>query len=152
MQSAIKKIPGGAPLYRRARTIFKAALPRAIQDYRNVHGRWPNLFRPKTFNEKIIYKRLFDRRDVIIMFADKLRVREYVRDRLGSDKQLIPLISVHTDPASIDLAKLPPQFVLKASHGCGWVRLYFRETPKLISEIHQLASSWLRVNYFDLFG
>jgi hypothetical protein len=47
--------------------------------YFSKFGRWPDLERPAGFNEKIIVKILSDRRPFMTLFADKLRVRDYVR-------------------------------------------------------------------------
>ena len=43
-------------------------------------GSLPNLDRPRGFNEKILVKMLSDRRPLLPLFADKLRVRDFVRE------------------------------------------------------------------------
>jgi hypothetical protein len=47
--------------------------------YRRKFGRYPDLAVPAGFNEKILAKILGDRRPSLTLFADRLRVRDYVR-------------------------------------------------------------------------
>ena len=42
-------------------------------------GAWPDLEHPSGFDEKILCKMLRDHRPLLTLFADKLRVRDYVR-------------------------------------------------------------------------
>lgn len=73
---------------------------------------------PRTFGEKIRFRMEHDRRDILQVFADKVAVRDYVTDRVGSS--FLPVLhDATTDPATIDPTRYPRQFVLKASHGCG---------------------------------
>lgn len=73
---------------------------------------------PATLNEKIQYRMIFDRRDVLTQLVDKYHVRSYVTERLGVG-HLPELYAVAESPDAIDWAALPPRFVLKATHGCG---------------------------------
>jgi len=47
--------------------------------YHDKLGAWPDLDHPAGFNEKILRKMLDDRRPLLTLFSDKLRVRDYVR-------------------------------------------------------------------------
>ena len=50
----------------------KKALPSwllLLRRYRKLHGAFPNLLRPGTLNEKILYHMLFDRRDILCRHA-----------------------------------------------------------------------------------
>ena len=46
-------------------------------------GYTPNLSSPNTFNEKVLHRMLFDRRPILTTFADKLAVRDYVKQKLA---------------------------------------------------------------------
>src|SRR6516225_10716995 len=82
----------------------------------------PNLIRPKTFQQKILYRKLFDRRPLLTKFADKYAVRDYVAERVGS--HILPeLYYSTTEPETIPFDKLPSRFVIKPTHGSGWVEL-----------------------------
>ena len=48
------------------------------------HREIPNFIWPATFNERILYRKLFDRRPLLAMFTDKYAVREYVAEKVGA--------------------------------------------------------------------
>jgi hypothetical protein len=73
---------------------------------------------PRTFNEKVRYKLLRDRRPLIVTFADKAAVRKHVRERVG-DGHLPRLLLLSADPSELRDAALPDAFVLKPTHGSG---------------------------------
>ncbi len=86
--------------------------------YRLLMRRHLDLKNPLTFNEKLQWLKLYDRRPVYTTFVDKLAVKEYVTDLLGSDF-VIPTLAVWEKPEDIEWDKLPNQFVLKTTHGGG---------------------------------
>lgn len=118
--------------------------------HRSVFGKYPNLLNPKTFNEKIAYKQLFDRRPVLTGIADKLEVRKFVEVRIGS-KYLQEIYQVATTPEEIDWDSLPAKFVIKTNHGSGWnIIVHDKSTLDLKKTISQLQE-WLSTNYYDQF-
>lgn len=75
---------------------------------------------PKTFNEKLQWLKLYDRRPEYTTYVDKYRVRDYVRQILG-EEYLIPVLGVWESADDIDFETLPQQFVLKCNHDSGSV-------------------------------
>ena len=73
---------------------------------------WKN---PKSFNEKLNWLKLYDRRPEYVKMADKYEVRDYIKEKLG-DEYLIPVLGVWDNVEEIDFSKLPQQFVLKCTH------------------------------------
>ena len=73
---------------------------------------------PVTFNEKLQWMKLYDRRDLYRICADKLQVRQYVAEKLG-EEYLIPRLGSWENPEQIDFDQLPDQFVLKCNHNSG---------------------------------
>jgi hypothetical protein len=73
---------------------------------------------PITFNDKVTYKMLRDRRPLIVAFADKVAARDYVRSTVGPEI-LTELYAVAENPESIPWHDLPAEFVCKASHASG---------------------------------
>lgn len=71
-----------------------------------------------TFNEKLQWIKLFDRRKMYTELVDKYLVKKYVCEKIGKD-HIIPTIGVWDDPYSIDFDELPNQFVLKCNHNSG---------------------------------
>lgn len=88
--------------------------------YKEKFGRELDLKEPKTFNEKVIKRILFDKKDIYTQLADKYLVREYVKKKIGED-YLIRLYGVYNDVEEIKLDELPNKFVLKCNHDSGSV-------------------------------
>ena len=83
--------------------------------------RWWRLWQtrePVTFTEKVRYKMLRDRRELLVTFSDKVAVRDHVAAIIGP--QALPrLLHVFDDPHDLADAALPSAYVLKPSHGSG---------------------------------
>lgn len=77
-----------------------------------------DLSNPVTFNEKLQWLKLYDRRPEYTMMVDKYLVRDYIANKLG-EEYLIPLLGVWDDPDEIDFDSLPDRFVLKCNHNSG---------------------------------
>mgnify|MGYP000555659891 FL=1 len=75
-----------------------------------------DLQNPKTFNEKIQWIKLKDKNPLYTLCADKYKVRDFVKARIGSG-YLIKLIAVYNSPNEISLAELPDKFALKLNTG-----------------------------------
>ena len=73
---------------------------------------------PRTFNEKLQWLKLYNRKPEYTMMVDKYKVREYIKQKIG-EEYLIPLLGVWDDPDEIDFDALPNQFVLKCNHNSG---------------------------------
>jgi len=112
-------------LYRWAMTRLDRILPDwfiLIRKWRKMHGRLPRIVHPVTFNEKILHRILFDRGAILTRCADKAAVRLLVEERLGA--AVLPRLHCLTaDPHTILVSELPDQFVVKPTHGSGWVEI-----------------------------
>lgn len=86
--------------------------------FRTHMGKELDLKDPRTFNEKLQWLKLHDRRPEYTMMVDKYLVRPYIARQLG-EEYLIPLLQVWEDPDAIDFDALPDQFVLKCNHNSG---------------------------------
>ena len=86
--------------------------------WRHTMGYDLDLEHPRTFNEKLQWLKLFDRRSIYTQMVDKYRVREFVAQKIGAE-HLIPSLGVWDSPDEIDFAALPEQFVLKCNHNSG---------------------------------
>ncbi len=81
-------------------------------------GYWMDFDDPITFNEKLQWLKLYDRRPEYTIMVDKFAVKKYVTDIVGA-QYIIPTIGVWEKPEEIDFDTLPQQFVLKTTHGGG---------------------------------
>ena len=86
--------------------------------FRARFGRKLNLNNPETFNEKLQWLKLYNRKPEYTKMVDKYLVRDYVKEKIG-EEYLIPLLGVWDDPEKIDFNELPMQFVLKCNHNSG---------------------------------
>ena len=111
-----------------------------------VFGYWPNLRQPSTFNEKIHWKKLNDRREVVARTSDKFAVRQYVRAK-GLEDILIPLLWQGIDPGAIPFEQLPPSFVVKPAHLSGAVVIVRDRTAADLSAIVAQAEEWMVTTY-----
>lgn len=83
--------------------------------HRRSIGRWPDLGNPRRFNEKVIWRELFDRRPVLAELDDKLRGREIARERLPGIR-LPEIVWTGTDLTELTDLDLPKRWVLKPNN------------------------------------
>ena len=77
---------------------------------------------PETFNQKIQFRKLYDNNPLYSICADKYRVREYVKEKIG-EEYLVPLYLVTDKLTEEQWDKLPNSFVAKANHDSGTVKI-----------------------------
>ena len=77
-----------------------------------------NLDDPKTFNEKLQWLKLNDRRPLYTRLVDKYAVKDYVAEKLG-EQYIIPTLGVWENVDEIDFDALPDRYVLKCTHDSG---------------------------------
>lgn len=120
---------------------FIPSVPYLKLVYRIKTGRKLNLKNPVGFNEKLNWLKLHDKHPEYTDLADKYKVREIIKEKLG-DGYSIPLLGVWDRFEDIDFAQLPDRFVLKCSHDSGSVRII-----KDKSELDEKKLEELRVFY-----
>lgn len=107
-----------------------------------------DLNNPKTFNEKLQWLKLYNRKPEYTMMVDKYAVREYIKKKLG-EEYLIPLLGVWDSPDDIDFDKLPNQFVLKCNHNSGLGMCICKDKSKLdIDKVRKELKKGLKQNYY----
>ncbi|MDO4674679.1 ATP-grasp fold amidoligase family protein [Campylobacter sp.] len=118
-----------------------------VRRHEKIFGYKADFKQPKTFNEKLIHRMLYDRSVFYTFLADKLKMRLFVANTLGdlgwdlfaknslwhkdigSLEQFLfatnacaflpKLYGIYRDIADIDFSLLPESFVLKTNHDCG---------------------------------
>ena len=101
---------------------------------------------PKTFNEKIQFRKLYDKNPLYSICADKYRVREYVKNKIG-EEYLIPLLLVTDKLTEEQWDKLPNQFVAKANHNSGPVQIVKDKSKVNKKEIIMKLNYQLKIDY-----
>lgn len=116
--------------------------------YRLHMGKKLNLKNPKTFNEKLQWLKLYNRKPEYTIMVDKVKAKEYVANIIGED-YIIPTLGVWDDPDDIDFDALPDQFVLKCNHNSGKGMCICRDKSKLdIPKVKAELRKGLKENYF----
>lgn len=114
--------------------------------FRWVHKFWPNFSNPQSFSEKLFSRMLFKRDKYLTRLNDKLQVREFVITK-GLDKYLIPLLWKGINPEDIRLDELPPKFVIKTNHGCGYNIIVRNKELINLEEAKKKLRKWLKENF-----
>lgn len=103
---------------------------------------------PQTFNEKLQWLKLYDRKPEYTLMVDKYRVREYIAQKIGAE-YLIPLLGVWDSPDEIDFAALPEQFVLKCNHNSGLGMCICKDKSTLdLRKVRRELRKGLRQDYY----
>lgn len=101
---------------------------------------------PRTFNEKIQFRKLYDNNPLYSICADKYRVREYVKNKIG-EEYLIPLLLVTDKLTEEQWDKLPNSFVAKANHNSGPVQIVKDKNKVNKKEIIKELNNQLKLDY-----
>jgi TupA-like ATPgrasp len=119
-----------------------------VRNYRRTHGVLPNVISPQTFNEKVLHRILFDRRTILTELEDKLAARSYVESRLGPG--ILPKLYYLTDrPETIPFDKLPERFVVKPTHGSGWVQMVTDKSAADQAQLIDTCYQWLNRSFYQ---
>lgn len=105
-----------------------------------------NLKEPKTFNEKLMWLKLYWQHPLVAKCADKYEVREYIQ-ACGYNDLLPKLYGVYEDTKDIEWDKFPEKFALKCTHGCGF-NIICDDKNKLTPEQESLKlKKWMKTRY-----
>ena len=107
----------------------------------------PNLINPQTYNEKLQWLKLHDRKSEYTQMVDKYEAKQYVAKKMGQEC-IIPTLGVWDRFEDIDFDSLPNQFVLKCTHDSGGL-VICRDKSKLNRQAAQeKIESSLKTNYY----
>lgn len=104
-------------VYRQTLQAMPATLALSIQ-FRRLQGRWPDLLHPKTFNEKLQWRKLYDRNPLWPTLVDKVAVKALLK-RNGARDWLIPTIWTGSHLTAAALGRLSPPYVIKPNNSSG---------------------------------
>lgn len=110
-------------------------------------GKFPDLNNPKTFNEKIQWLKLHNRKPEFSSMVDKYEVKKIIAERMG-EEYLIPTLGVWDKFEEIDFDKLPDQFVLKCTHDSGGLIICKDKSQLDLDKAKQKINRCLKSNYY----
>ena len=86
--------------------------------YKRKFGKELDLKNPVTFNEKLQWLKLHDRKPEYTTMVDKYEAKAYIAQKIG-EEYVVPTLGVWEKFDDIDFTKLPNAFVLKCTHDSG---------------------------------
>ncbi len=118
--------------------------------YRTVMGATGNFSDPQTFNEKVNWRILHDRRDRIVKACDKVWMKEMAREAYpGADLRIARTLWSGTELRDApDLATLPP-WVLKPNHSSGHA-IFGPDSAVNLPELLRNTETWLHETPMEL--
>lgn len=110
-------------------------------------GKKLDLENPRTFNEKLQWLKLYDRKPEYTRMVDKYETKQYVAEKIG-EEYIIPTLGVWECFDDIDFDGLPDQFVLKCTHDSGGL-VIVRNKAELDKEAAKsIIEKSLKKNYY----
>lgn len=110
-------------------------------------GKRLNLKNPTSFNEKLQWLKLYDRRPEYSRMVDKYEAKKYVSEIIG-EEYIIPTLGVWDTFDDINFDSLPDQFVLKCIHDSGGLVICRDKATFDISYARNIINKSLKNNYY----
>lgn len=110
-----------------------------------------DLEHPKTFNEKIQWLKLHDRKDLYHNLVDKFEVKRIVGDLIGNE-YIIPTLGIWKEFDDIKFDGLPNRFVLKCTHDSASVVLCKDKMSFDYSSAREKLTEALKTDYYHYIG
>ena len=119
--------------------------PNLIRQYRCRMGYFANVAAPSTYNEKMFWRKIFDRNPMFGVFSDKLQTKAFLRS-VCPDLPLPKTLWTGDDPLDIPVELLKANVLVKANHGSSFN--YFVQEGKVDRDnLAKIAKRWLNKRY-----
>ena len=115
--------------------------------FRVYMGRELDLDKPQTYNEKLQWLKLYDRRELYTTLVDKYAVKQWVSERIGPE-HVIPTLGAWDHFDQIDFDALPDRFVLKCTHDSGGLVIVRDKKAMDRQAVRQRMEAVLRRDYY----
>jgi hypothetical protein len=107
-----------------------------------------NFKSPKTLNEKISALKLYWQDDLLTIAADKFKVRDYIKNKIG-EKYLIPMVFSTQNVNDLKSENLPDYpIIIKTNHNSGGVLIVQNTQNVNWRKVKQRFKILLRENHF----
>lgn len=118
----------------------------ASEMFHGILGYEMNWENPRDINEKINWMKFNYDTSEWSRLADKLLVREYVKERIG-EKVLPSIYGCWERAEDINFEKLPAKFVFKTNQGCGTVMPVNNKASLNIEETISILNKWVMMKF-----
>ena len=149
MANGYKKIIKSKELRLRILKLLRFVPDRAMLklEYRIKTGKALNLRNPGTFNEKLQWLKLNDRKPSHTIMVDKVAVKDYLAEIIDK-KHIVRTYGVWNSFDDIDFHTLPNQFVLKCNHDSGSIVICKDKETFDIDTARNVLAKGLRSNAY----
>ncbi len=106
-----------------------------------------DLDNPKTFNQKLQWLKLYDRKDIYSSLVDKYEVKKYVSSLIG-DEYVVDTYGIYDKFSDIDFNRLPQSFAIKCTHDSGGLYVCRNKQEFDLELAKKKISRSLRLNYY----
>lgn len=106
-----------------------------------------NLDHPMTYNEKIQWLKLNDRKPEYRDMVDKSKAKAFAAGRIGSE-HIIPTIGVYSSTEEIPWNDLPDSFVIKCTHDSGGIVICRDKAELDIKSTARTLDGYLGTSYY----
>ena len=106
-----------------------------------------DLENPKTYNEKLQWLKLYDRKDIYTKMVDKYESKKIVSQIIG-EEYIIPTLGVWDKFDEIEFEKLPKKFVLKCTHDSGGLVICEDKDKLNYKQARKKIEKSLKRNYY----
>lgn len=106
-----------------------------------------DLNRTKTFDEKLQWLKIYDKKPEYTLMVDKYEVRNYIKKTIG-EEYLIPVLGVWKKFEEINFDELPNRFVLKCTHDSGGIVICNDKQDLDVIATRNKLEKCLNVNYY----
>lgn len=110
-------------------------------------GKKLNLKNPQTFCDKLNWLKLHDRHPEYSKLADKITVKEIVKEKLGYDA-CFETLGVYDHYDDIDFDSLPNEFVMKCNHDSGSVKIIHNKNEINHKELRKFFEGRLKIEQY----
>jgi len=124
------------------------------ENFKNRVGYELNIDNPRTFNEKIMWSKLYYQNPLITKCCDKFAVKDYVAETIG-EEYIVKTIGQWDDPDDIDFDALPDRFVLKVNWSSGYNIICSDKSKLDIPETLRKLKLWMKPDrnaYYQFFN
>ena len=120
-------------------------------DFARAHGALPNLDNPRSFSEKIGWRKLNEHDPRMPDWVDKIKAKQIITRKFG-ERFVIPTLAVYNSADELDFSKPPlsqPPYVLKTNHGSGF-NIFVKELPADAPTIRKKLATYLKIDYENI--
>lgn len=115
--------------------------------YKCIMGRDLDLNNPVSFNEKLQWLKVYDRKQVYETMVDKYSAKLFVSEKVGKE-YLIPTYGVWDKFEDIKFEKLPNEFVIKCTHDSGGIVIVRDKSSVDFKAIKSKMNKLLKKNFY----